>query len=140
MSDTTHTRAQLIAVGTMINRGQDLATKGNVHVFEILNVVPEPGKPYTNRKLRQYAKEEVKGAVSALSELGMEGYMVMTQGQKAMVRGLQDDGVFLPVAFMDLQIHVTDMKNLPGTGYLLIGDALRGLWFVGYTVSPCRPF
>ena len=52
-----------------------------------------------------------------------------------MVRGLKEDGTLLPVAFMDMQCYVTDLKNLPGTGMLAMADAWRGVWFTGYTVS-----
>ncbi|KAH7123814.1 CPSF A subunit region-domain-containing protein [Dendryphion nanum] len=137
-SETTHERRALIAVGTSIVRGEDLATKGNIRIFEIITVVPEPGRPETNRKLRLIVKDEVKGAVSAISGLGTQGFMIMAQGQKCMVRGLKEDGTLLPVAFMDMQCYVTVLKTLPNTGMLLMGDAFKGLWFSGYTEEPYK--
>jgi cleavage and polyadenylation specificity factor subunit 1 len=134
VSEVTHERKQVIAVGTSVVRGEDLATKGCIRIFEVITVVPEPNRPETNRKLRLIVKEEVKGAVSAISELGTQGFMIMAQGQKCMVRGLKEDGTLLPVAFMDMQCYVTFLKTLPNTGMLLMGDAFKGLWFTGYTV------
>jgi cleavage and polyadenylation specificity factor subunit 1 len=110
VSETTHQRKDLIAVGTAIVHGEDLATKGNIRIFEVITVVPEPDHPET------------------------QGFMIMAQGQKSMVRGLKEDGTLLPVAFMDMQCYVTTMKSLPNTGMLLMGDAYKGVWFTGYTV------
>lgn len=134
VSENTHERKPLIAVGTAIVRGEDLAAKGCIYILEVVTVVPEPSRPETNRKLRLVVKEEVKGAVTALSEIG-SGFMLVTQGQKCMVRGLKEDGTLLPVAFMDLQCYVTVAKSFPGTGMVLMGDAEKGVWFTGYTVS-----
>lgn len=134
VSENTHERRQVIAVGTSIVVGEDLATKGCIRIFEVITVVPDPDRPETNRKLRLIVKDEVKGAVSAISELGTQGFMIMAQGQKCMVRGLKEDGTLLPVAFMDMQCYVTVLKTLPNSGMLLMGDAFKGLWFTGYTV------
>jgi cleavage and polyadenylation specificity factor subunit 1 len=134
VSETTHQRKDLIAVGTSIVHGEDLATKGCIRIFEVINVVPDPERPETNKRLKLIVKDEVKGAVSAISELGTQGFLIMAQGQKCMVRGLKEDGTLLPVAFMDMQCYVTTLKNLPNTGMLLMGDAFKGVWFTGYTV------
>ncbi|KAJ4287261.1 mRNA cleavage and polyadenylation factor subunit [Kalmusia sp. IMI 367209] len=138
VSETTHERKQLIAVGTSTVHGEDLATKGCIRIFEVITVVPDPARPETNRKLRLIVKDEVKGAVSAVSELGTQGFLIMAQGQKCMVRGLKEDGTLLPVAFMDMQCYVTLLKTLPQTGMLMMGDAFKGLWFTGYTEEPYK--
>ncbi|KAF1912529.1 protein CFT1 [Ampelomyces quisqualis] len=138
VSETTHQRKDLIAVGTSIVHGEDLATKGNIRIFEVITVVPEPDHPETNKRLKLIVKDEVKGAVSAISDLGTQGFMIMAQGQKSMVRGLKEDGTLLPVAFMDMQCYVTTMKSLPNTGMLLMGDAYKGVWFTGYTEEPYK--
>ena len=52
-----------------------------------------------------------------------------------MVRGLKEDGTLLPVAFMDMQCYVSVAKELPETGLCLMCDAVKGVWFTGYTVS-----
>jgi cleavage and polyadenylation specificity factor subunit 1 len=135
VSETSHQRKDLIAVGTAVIHGEDLATKGCIRIFEVITVVPEPGRPETNKRLKLIVKDEVKGAVSAISELGTQGFLIMAQGQKCMVRGLKEDATLLPVAFMDMQTYVSDIKNLPGTGMLAMSDAYRGVWFTGYTVS-----
>ncbi|KAF1992573.1 protein CFT1 [Aulographum hederae CBS 113979] len=138
VSEITHVRKALIGVGTAVVRGEDLTTNGNIYIFEIITVVPEPGQPHTNVKLKLISREEVKGAVTALSDIGTQGFFLVAQGQKCMVRGLKEDNTLLPLAFMDMQCHVTVGKALGGTGMALMGDALEGLWFVGYTEDPYK--
>ena len=139
-SENTPSRKTLIAVGTAFVRGEDLASAGRLYIWDIIDVVPEPGRPETNRKFKLIAKEDVKGAVTALSELGTQGFLIAAQGQKCMVRGLKEDGTLLPVAFMDMQCYVTAIKEMPGTGLCLMADAVKGLWLTGYYVCLCSFF
>jgi cleavage and polyadenylation specificity factor subunit 1 len=135
VSEITRERKQVIAVGTSIVKGEDLATKGRIRIFEVITVVPDPERPETNRRLKLIVKDEVKGAVTAISEIGSQGFLIMAQGQKCMVRGLKEDETLLPVAFMDMQCYVTVLKTFPSNpGMLLMGDAYKGLWYTGYTV------
>lgn len=134
VSENTHERKDLIVVGTATTKGEDVPTRGCIYVFDVIEVVPEPGRPETGRKLKLIGKETVKGAVTALSGIGGQGFVVVAQGQKCMVRGLKEDGSLLPVAFMDMQCYVTVAKELKGTGMCIFGDAMRGLWFAGYSV------
>ena len=90
VSEETHERRQLITVGTALAKGEDIAIKGRVYVFDVIIVVPEPGRPETNKKLKLIAKEEIpRGAVTAVSGIGTQGFMLIAQGQKCMVRGLK---------------------------------------------------
>ncbi len=134
ISENTHERQDLVAVGTAIVQGEDLPARGCIHVFEIITVVPESGRPETDLKLKLIAKEEVKGVVTALSEIGTQGFLLAAQGQKCMVRGLKEDGSLLPVAFMDMQCYVSVARELKGTGLCVMGDAAKGVWFTGYSV------
>lgn len=134
VSENTHERREMIVVGTAYTRGEDTASRGCVYVFEVIKVVPDPEKPDTDRKLKLIGKEPVKGAVTALSGIGGQGFLIVAQGQKCIVRGLKEDGSLLPVAFMDVQCYVSVVKELKGTGMCLIGDAMKGVWFAGYSV------
>ncbi|KAG5933672.1 Protein cft1, partial [Claviceps sorghi] len=137
VSEETRERRMLVAVGSALSKGEDLPTRGRVQVFDIVTVVPEPGRPETNKRLKLMAKEEMpRGAVTALSEIGAQGLMLVAQGQKCMVRGLKEDGSLLPVAFLDMSCHVSSVKELPGTGLCVMADAFKGLWFAGYTEEP----
>ena len=130
-------RQELVVIGTTLLRGEDLASLGRIYVFDIIDVVPEPDRPVTGHKLKLIAKEDVKGAVTALSEIGQEGFLLAAQGQKCMVRGLKEDRTLLPVAFMDVQCYVSSAKELKGTGLCVMGDPMKGVSFVGYSV--CNP-
>lgn len=131
VSEQTKERKQLVAVGTGIFKGEDVAARGAIYVFEVIEVVPEPGKPETNRKFKLVVREEVKGTVSALC--GVNGFLLAAQGQKVMVRGLKEDQSLLPVAFMDMNMFVTVAKSL--NGLVLFGDFMKSVSFVGFTVS-----
>ncbi|KAI0158196.1 CPSF A subunit region-domain-containing protein [Xylariaceae sp. FL1272] len=139
VSEATNERKYLIVVGTAIIRGEDLPIKGRVLVYDVVAVIPEPGKPETDKRLKLMAKEDIpRGAITALSEIGTQGLMLVAQGQKCMVRGLKEDGSLLPVAFMDMNCYVTAVRELRGTGLCLMADAVKGLWFTGYTEEPYR--
>ncbi len=139
VSESTNERRQLIVVGTAVLLGEDLAVRGRLLVYDVVSVVPEPGRPETDRRLRLLAKEEVpRGPVTALSEIGNQGLMLVAQGQKCLVRGLKEDRTMLPVAFMDMNCYVTSAKELPGTGLCVMADAFKGVWFAGYTEEPYK--
>lgn len=125
----------MIVVGTTYAKGEDIAARGNVYVFDVIDVVPDPDEPGKDLKLKLIGEESIRGALTAVSGIGGQGFMIVAQGQKCMVRGLKDDGSLLPVAFIDVQCYVSVIKELNGTGMCLIGDALKGLWFTGYSVS-----
>jgi cleavage and polyadenylation specificity factor subunit 1 len=139
ISESTNERKQLIAVGTALSKGEDLAVKGRLYVYDIVTVVPEADRPETNKKLKLIAKEEVpRGAITGISEVGSQGFMLVAQGQKCMVRGLKEDGTLLPVAFLDMNCYVTSVKELGGTGLCVMADAVKGVWFAGYTEEPYK--
>ncbi|TFY75914.1 hypothetical protein EWM64_g8097, partial [Hericium alpestre] len=119
-----------IAVGTTINRGEDLAVKG-----AIVEVVPDPSSGVKRWfKLRMRCKDDAKGPVTALC--GIDGYLVSSMGQKIFVRALDMDERLVGVAFLDVGVYVTSlraMKNL-----LLIGDAVKSVWLVAFQEDPYK--
>ncbi|KAI6350634.1 hypothetical protein MCOR25_010522 [Pyricularia grisea] len=139
VSQSTNERRQLITVGTAMCKGEDLPVRGGIYVFDLASVVPQKGRPETDKKLKQVAKEEIpRGAVTSLSEIGTQGLMMVAQGQKTLVRGLQEDGKLPPVAFMDMNCYVTCVKELAGTGLCVMADAFKGVWLCGYTEGPYK--
>lgn len=139
ISEVTHERRQLIAIGTGAANGEDVPIKGRIYIYDVVTVVPELERPETNKKLKLIAREEIlRGAVTAISEIGSQGFLIIAQGQKCMVRGLKEDGSLLPVAFMDMNTYVTSIKELPGTGLCVFADALKGAWLAGYMEEPYK--
>lgn len=139
VSEITNERRQCIVVGTGVSKGEDLAIKGRIHVYDVVSVVPELDRPETNKRLKLIAKEEIaRGAITCISEIGTQGFMLVSQGQKCMVRGLKEDGTLLPVAFMDMNCYVTSIKELRGSGICVFADAIKGVWVAGYTEEPYK--
>ncbi|KAK9323224.1 CPSF A subunit region-domain-containing protein [Lipomyces orientalis] len=134
VSENSQVRRQYVAVGTGIFFGEDLPAKGYVYIFEIIEVVPEPGKPENNHKLKLIVKEDVRGVVSTLCDVN--GYLLAAQGQKVMVRALREDNSFLPVAFMDMNLYVSEAKCIKNM--ILMGDAMKSVWFVGFSEEPFK--
>lgn len=139
VSESTHERRELVVVGTAISRGEDLPIRGRIHVYDMASVIPEPGRPETNKKFKLVAKEDIpRGGVTAISGVGTQGFVLVAHGQKCTVRGLKEDGSLLPVAFMDMSNYVTSVKEVPGTGLCAMSDAFKGVWFTGYTEEPYK--
>ncbi|BFZ63534.1 mRNA cleavage and polyadenylation factor subunit [Saitoella coloradoensis] len=135
ISEVTKKRAQYIAVGTGMFRGEDLAMRGTVYLFEVIEVNPEPGKPETNKALRLIWSEEVKGAVSVVCDIN--GYLLASQGQKVIVRGFDEgNDRLVGVAFVDLHMYVSIAKPLKNM--LLFGDIAKSISFVGFSENPYK--
>ncbi|KAJ7624997.1 CPSF A subunit region-domain-containing protein [Mycena polygramma] len=125
---------EFIAVGTTIDRGEDLAAKGSTYVFEIVEVVPDPSlAPKRWYKLRLRFRDDAKGPVTAVC--GFNGYLVSSMGQKIFVRAFDDDRL-VGVAFLDVGVYVTSLRTLKNL--LLIGDAVKSITFVAFQEDPCK--
>ncbi|KIW17037.1 hypothetical protein PV08_04228 [Exophiala spinifera] len=138
ISEETHERKDMIVVGTAIVKGENVTTRGNIYIFDVVDVVPEPGVAESDLKLKLITKEDVRGAVSAICDIGSQGFLLAAQGQKCMVRGLKEDMSILPVAFLDMRYYVHVAKELRGTGLCILGDAFSGLWLTGYSEEPYK--
>lgn len=134
VSEKTHEQKLFVAMGTLIVTGEEQATRGKAYIFDVIDVVPEPNHPETGLRLKTWAKEDLRGAVTAINAIGPQGFLLVAQGQKCLVRGLIEEKKLLPVAFMDIQCYVTSARILKGTGLFILGDIAKGLWFAGYTV------
>ncbi|OSD02613.1 hypothetical protein PYCCODRAFT_1477600 [Trametes coccinea BRFM310] len=124
-----------IAVGTTINRGEDLAVKGAVYIFEIVEVVPDPSASIKRWwRLKLLCRDDAKGPVSYLC--GMDGYLVSSMGQKIFVRAFDLDERLVGVAFLDVGVYVTSLRAVKNL--LVIGDAVKSVWFVAFQEDPYK--
>lgn len=137
VSEQTHEQRAMIAVGTAVQRGEDMPAKGAINIFDVLDVVPEPDRLESGYKLHLLSREETRGAVTAVESFP-GGFVGTGQGQKIMIRGLKEDGSCLPVAFLDAQCYTTQLKTLARSGMFLAADAWKGLWFGGFTEEPYK--
>ncbi|KAH8089926.1 CPSF A subunit region-domain-containing protein [Cristinia sonorae] len=124
-----------IAIGTVINRGEDLAIKGAVYIFEVVEVVPDPSLGLKRLyRLKLHCRDDAKGPVTALC--GMGGYLVSSMGQKIFVRAFDLDERLVGVAFLDVGMYVTSLRAVKNL--LVIGDAVRSVWFVAFQEDPYK--
>lgn len=125
---------EVILAGISNFRMEDLAALGSFHVYEIIDIIPEKDKPEFNHKFKEIFKESTKGAVTAVTEVC--GRFLISQGQKVIVRDLQEDNTVVPVAFLDTSIYVSEAKSFGNL--LLLGDVMKSMWFVGFDAEPYR--
>ncbi|KAK1034542.1 mRNA cleavage and polyadenylation factor subunit [Friedmanniomyces endolithicus] len=137
-SERTHEQRSMIVIGTATIRGEDLPAKGALTVLDIIDVVPDPDRPESGIKMKAVAREDTKGAITALEAFGDCGLVGTAQGQKIMIRGLKEDGSCLPVAFLDAQTYITTLRTFGRSGLWLAGDAWKGLWFGGFIEEPYK--
>ncbi|KAJ1919551.1 mRNA cleavage and polyadenylation factor subunit [Mycoemilia scoparia] len=126
--ETDTGRKDFLVVGTTFVLGEEVTTRGKVYIWEVHEVVPQPGRPQTNRKLKLRYQKEFKGAISAIEEL--KGNLVMSIGSKLYVQSFEDNENLVSVAFLDCQCYITSMVSL--RNFLIIGDLVKGVWFVGF--------
>ncbi|KAJ4491198.1 CPSF A subunit region-domain-containing protein [Lentinula edodes] len=134
-SSTETGSKEFIAVGTTINRGEDLAAKGATYIFEIVEVVADPMlAPNRWYKLRLRCRDDAKGPVTAVC--GLNGYLVSSMGQKIFVRAFDSDERLVGVAFMDVGVYVTSLRTIKNL--LLVGDAVKSVSFVAFQEDPYK--
>ncbi|KAG1848301.1 CPSF A subunit region-domain-containing protein [Suillus subalutaceus] len=136
--ETTSTESgtkNFIAVGTTVNRGEDLAVKGATYIFEAVEVVSDPNwTPKRWYKLKLRVKDDTKGPVTAVC--GINGYLVSSMGQKIFIRALDLDERLVGVAFLDVGVYVTSLRSMKNL--LLIGDAVKSVWLVAFQEDPYK--
>jgi cleavage and polyadenylation specificity factor subunit 1 len=99
-------------------------------------------------RLRLRCRDEAKGPVTAVC--GIDGYLVSSMGQKVIkysratrtflmlfvfqifVRAFDLDERLVGVAFLDVGVYVTTLRSLKNL--LIIGDAVKSIWFVAFQV------
>ncbi|KAI6016186.1 CPSF A subunit region-domain-containing protein [Pisolithus marmoratus] len=134
LSTETGTK-EFLAVGTSIDRGEDLAVKGATYIFEVVEVVPDPSSSYQRwHRLKLRVRDDAKGPVTALC--GIDGYLVSSMGQKVFIRAFDLDERLVGVAFLDVGVYVTSLRSLKNL--LLVGDAVKSVWLVAFQEDPYK--
>ncbi|CUM62970.1 uncharacterized protein PRCAT00000530001 [Priceomyces carsonii] len=126
-------KKELIVVGTGKYRMEDLSSNGSFKIYQIIDIIPEPDRPETNHKFKEIFQEDTRGAVTSICEVS--GRFLVSQGQKIIIRDLQDDGV-VPVAFLDTAVYVSEAKSFGNL--LILGDSLKSVWLAGFDAEPFR--
>ncbi|GAA5859437.1 hypothetical protein JCM8547_006821 [Rhodosporidiobolus lusitaniae] len=123
-----------IAVGTAVYRGEDLATRGGLYVFELVKVNAHPSSPQQDHVLKLLFSEDTKAVVSNVCDLN--GYLFLSMGQKLYARAFEQDEFLLSVGFLDVGVHVTSLQAMKN--FLLIGDAAQSAALVAFQEDPYK--
>lgn len=126
-------KKEFILIGTGRLRMEDLSCNGSYKVYEIIDIIPEPGKPETNHKFKELLQESTKGAVTAVCDVS--GRFLVAQGQKMIVRDIQDNSA-VSVAFMDASVYVSEVKSFGNL--VLFGDTIKSVSLAGFDAEPFR--
>jgi len=116
-----------IALGTNYAYNEDVTCRGRIVIFDVIEVVPEPGLPLTKNKLKVEYDKEQRGAITALD--AVEGFLVTAIGQKIYIWQLKDDDLS-GIAFIDVQIYVQSLATIKNL--ILVGDIFKSITVLRY--------
>ena len=69
-----------IVIGTMQCYGEDVSCRGRILIYDVIDVVPEPGQPLNRNRLKELYAGEQKGPVTAITQCS--GLLATAIGQK----------------------------------------------------------
>jgi len=116
-----------IALGTNYAYNEDITCRGRIVIFDVVEVVPEPGLPLTKNKLKVEYDKEQRGAITALD--AVQGFLVTAIGQKIYIWQLKDDDLS-GIAFIDVQIYVQSLATIKNL--ILVGDIFKSITLLRY--------
>ena len=118
-----------LVVGTTFNYGEDLSCKGRILVFDILDVVPEPGKPLTRTKLKCLFDKDQKGPVTAMCS--SNGFLIAGVGQKIYAYSFKS-GDLVGIAFVDAQVYTISLAA--ARNIIIAADMSRSLSLIRFQI------
>jgi len=116
-----------LVIGTNFNYGEDITSRGHIKIYDVIEVVPEPGQPLTKHKIKTVYDKEQKGPVTAIS--AVSGFLVSTVGQKIYIWQFKNNELH-GIAFIDSNVYTHQIHSLKN--FLLIGDVYQSINVLQY--------
>lgn len=134
ISNKSKRQREFLIIGLGKYRLEDLTVYGVFKLYDIIDINPDPLKPDINFKFKEISNELIKGAVTKICEIS--GRFLISQGQKVLIRDLQQDNSTVPVAFYDIATNVSEVKSFGNL--LLVADHFKSISFFGFDAEPYR--
>lgn len=111
-----------ISLGTNYNYSEDITSRGRIWLFDIIDVVPEPGQPLTKNRIKMVYNKDQKGPITAMTHV--VGFLVSAVGQKIYIWQLKDNDL-VGVAFIDTQIYIHQLLSIKSL--ILVADVYKSI-------------
>lgn len=122
-----------IVVTTSFVKSEEGYFRGRILLFEVINVVPQENKKWTDRRLKILAIEKCKGSVMDCCEV--RGLIACCVGTRLLIYEIDRNEGLNCIAFHDTNILCVKVKSVKN--YLVVGD-LNGVFFFYFQIKPAK--